>query len=75
MAPRFKDGDAVVSVSAHITRLLPRPLTIVSNTDQWQMDWMGSYRRGLCSLLQCLDRRRGIALPQDCSERALRLSR
>lgn len=68
MAPRFKDGDAVVAVRAlSRDKSLEDALTWFDLV-QRQMGLVGSYSVRVCCFLQRPDRRLRAALPQDRAE-------
>ena len=74
MAPRYKDGDAVVAVSATARPGIGSGNLADLLAGERKMDFLGSYCRRVHGLLQCSDRRNGSAFPEDCAERTLRLS-
>lgn len=73
MAPRFRDGDVVFSVS------YPNPNKLVPSclmpAVQWQMDWVGTYYSRLHRLPWSFARRVLASFPQNRTKRVLRLSR
>lgn len=64
MAPKFKDGDVVVSVSqACVVRQ-----SLLMIAAEWQMGLVGSYRRGLLCFPRSVDSGLLAPLPQDRAE-------
>lgn len=64
MAPKFKDGDVVVSVSMLASSTSPLLMIAV----EWQMGVVGSYRRGVLCFPGGFNRGLLAPLPQDRAE-------